>query len=77
VTRRVTVTGNPATMPVIDANDASRAFRVKVRVSCANPITGSTTKQLISHNNLFVSRHHYFLILHISLGGIWRSAMSS
>jgi len=32
VTRRGTVTGNPATMPVIDANDASRAFLVKVRV---------------------------------------------
>lgn len=31
VTRRVTVTGNPSTMPIIDASDASRAFRVKVR----------------------------------------------
>jgi hypothetical protein len=30
VTRRVTVTGTPSTMPVINAQDASRAFRVKV-----------------------------------------------
>lgn len=30
VTRRVTVTGTPSTMPLIDAREASRAFRVKV-----------------------------------------------
>ena len=30
VTRRVTVMGSPATMPVINAGEASRAFRVKV-----------------------------------------------
>lgn len=30
VSRRVTVMGNPSTMPTIDAAAASRAFRVKV-----------------------------------------------
>jgi len=31
VTRRITVTGSPGSLPIINAKEASRAFRVKVK----------------------------------------------